>query len=140
MLFLTYINALWEWLFKILIIINELLWASAAYPEASRCQCTGLGVQPMCQNWRKTDFFNANASTPSQTCNLTNTLKVVGLKTLCMPVSATQVCLNVSQSIVCKNKSSLYIAPGCINLPLDTVLDLVIRSKLSSLTGTVALR
>ena len=48
-------------------------------------------------------FFNANASTPSQTFNLSNALKIFELKTLCMPVSATLICLNVSQSIVCIN-------------------------------------
>ena len=57
-----------------------------------------------------------------------------------MLVSATEVCLNVSQSIVCKNKLSLYIVLGCPNLPLDTALDLVVRIKLASLTGTVAIR
>ena len=57
-----------------------------------------------------------------------------------MLVSATEVCLNVSQSIVCKNKLSLYIVLGCPNLPQDTALDLVIKMKLSSLTGTVAIR
>ena len=65
-------------------------------------------------------IFNANASTPSQTFNLINTLKIVKLKTLRMPVSATQVCLNVSQSIVRINKSRLYIVPVCPNVPLDT--------------------
>ena len=85
-------------------------------------------------------IFNTNASTPSQTFNLSNTLKIVELKTICMPVSPTEVCLNVSQSIVCKNKLSLNIVLGCPNLPLDTELDLVVRIKLSSFTGTVAIR
>ena len=102
-----------------------------AYPEASRLRNTGLGAQTMCPNLKKKthatqhqlfNIFNANASTPSQTFNLINTLKIVKLKTLRMPVSATQVCLNVSQSIVCINKSRLYIVPVCPNLPLDTSL------------------
>ena len=65
-------------------------------------------------------IFNANASTPFQTFNLSNALKIVKLKTLCIPVPATQVCLNVSQSIVCISISRLYIVPVCLNLPLDT--------------------
>ena len=55
------------------------------------------------------NIFNANASTPSLKFNLSNALKIVQLKTLCMPVSATLVCLNLSQSMVCINKSGLYI-------------------------------
>ena len=35
--------------------------------------------------------------TLSQTFNLSKALKIVKLKTLCIPVSAIQVCLNVSQ-------------------------------------------
>ena len=70
-----------------------------AYPGASRGQYTGLGAQTMCPNERKTDatqhqlfnIFNSNASTPSQTFNLSNALKIVKLKTLIMSVSATQV-------------------------------------------------
>ena len=58
------------------------------------------------------------------TFNLSNTLKIVELKTLCMPVSNTLVCLNVSQSIICINKSSLYIVLVCLNLPLDTAMNL----------------
>ena len=63
-------------------------------------------------------IFNANASTPSQTpFNLkSNVLEIVELKTLSIPVPATQFCLNVSQSIVCQKKSSLYIVPVCPNL------------------------
>ena len=57
-------------------------------------------------------------STP-QTFNLSNSLKIVELKTLCMSVSATLVCLNVSQSIVCINKLGLYIVLLCPNLPVD---------------------
>ena len=37
-----------------------------------------------------------------QTFNLSNTFKIVELKTLCVPVSATQFCLNVSQSCLYK--------------------------------------
>ena len=55
-------------------------------------------------------------STPSQAFTLSNTLKIVELKTLCMPVFAALVCLNVSQSIICIKKSSLYIVMVCPNL------------------------
>ena len=87
-----------------------------AYPEASRRRYTGLGTQFMCPNQRKTDatqhqlfnIFDANASTPSETFNLSNTLKVVKPKTLCMLVSATQVCLNVSKSIVSATVSAVH--------------------------------
>ena len=46
----------------------------------------------------------SSACTPSQTpFNLkSNVLEIVELKTLSIPVPATQFCLNVSQSIVCK--------------------------------------
>ena len=56
-------------------------------------------------------IFNANASTPSQTpFNLkSNVVEIVELKTLSIPVSATQFCLNVSQSIVCKKIEPLHI-------------------------------
>ena len=56
-------------------------------------------------------------STPSHTFNLSNALKIVESKTICMPVSATEVCLNVSQSIVCKNKLRLYIVLGAQTYP-----------------------
>ena len=87
-----------------------------AYPEASRRRYTGLGTQTMCPNQRKTDatqhqlfnIFDANASTPSETFNLSNTLKIVKPKTLCMLVSATQVCLNVSKSIVSATVSAVH--------------------------------
>ena len=61
----------------------------------------------------------SSACTPSQTpFNLkSNVLEIVELKTLIIPVSATQFCLNVSQSIVCKKKSSFYIVPVCPKLP-----------------------
>ena len=50
-------------------------------------------------------IFNTNASTPSQTLNLSSPLKVVELKILYMSVSVTLDCLNVSQRIVfCINK------------------------------------
>ena len=102
-----------------------------AYPEASRCQYTGLGAHTMCPNWRKTDvkqhqlfnhIFNADVPTSSQIFDLSKTLKINELKTLYMSMSATLFCLNVSQNIVCINKSGLYIAPVCPNLPLDTAL------------------
>ena len=88
---------------------------SMVYPEASTRWYTGLGAQTMRSNYRKTDetkhqlfnIFNANASTPSQTFNLSNVLKIVNLKALCMPVSATQFCSNVSPCIVLINKLRL---------------------------------
>ena len=85
----------------------------------------------MCPNQRKSDakqhqlfnhIFSANASTQSQTFNLSNTLKIVELKTLCMPVSATLVCLNVSRCIIRVNKLGFYIVLVCPNLSLDTAL------------------
>ena len=65
-------------------------------------------------------IFNANASTRSQTFNLTKPLKNVEFKTLCMRGSATQVCLKVSQCIGCINKSNISIAPVCPISALDT--------------------
>ena len=50
--------------------------------------------------------------------DLSNTLKNVELKTLCMPVTATPTCfnvLNLSQCIICINKSNLSIVLACPN-------------------------
>ena len=62
-------------------------------------------------------IFNTNAFTPSLTFNLSNALKIIQLKTLCMPVSATLICLNLSQSIVFINKSGLYIVIVRMGVP-----------------------
>ena len=66
-------------------------------------------------------IFNVNVSTPSQTFHSRISLKIIELKTLCMPVSA---CLFkfITKYCFCINESSLYIVLVCPNLPLDTAL------------------
>ena len=120
-----------EWLRRLCCMskfINVCQWCIHRLPDAGIPVCA---PKPCAQIKRKTNAnqhkllnhsFNANASAPSQTFNLSNALKIVELTTLCFPVPATLVCLNVSQGIVCINKSSLYIVPVCPNLPLDTTL------------------
>ena len=105
---LTYINPSWKWLFKILTIINDFIRTSVAFqglPDVSLPVWVPKPCAQITKNWCKTTLFNhivnTNASTLSQTFNLSNTLKIIELETICMPVSATEVCLNVSQSIVC---------------------------------------
>ena len=89
-----------------------------------------LGTQTVCPNERKTGakqnplfnhIFNVNVSTLSQTFNLSISLKIIELKTLCMPVSA---CLfkYIKKYCFCINKSNLYKVLVCPNLPLDTAL------------------
>ena len=80
-----------------------------AYPEAFSRRTDAKQHQPF------NHIFNANASTCSQTFNLSKTLKNIELKTLYMPMFATQVCLNVSKCIICINKSNISVAPMCPN-------------------------
>ena len=117
---------------------------SVACPEASRHGYTSLGTQTMCPNERNTGakqhqifnhIFNVNVSTPSQTFNLSISLKIIELKTLCMPVSA---CLFkcITKYCCCVNKSRLYIVLACPNLTLDTaqkifLLFTIIYSKIN---------
>ena len=110
----------------------------------SRHQYTGLGTQTMCPNYRKTGakqhqlfnhIFNVNVSTSFQTFNLSISLKIIELKTLCMSVSAclfkciTEYCFGI-------NKSSLYIVLVCPNLPLDTALYLQGLNKINFIIET----
>ena len=103
---------------------------SVVCPENSRHWCTGLGTQTMCPNLKKTGakkhqlfnhIFNVNVSTTSQKFNLSISLKIIVLKTICMPVSASMFSC-ITKYCFCINKSSLYIVLVCPNLPLDTAL------------------
>ena len=86
------------------------IYQAVAYPEVSR-PCMLVFVSKLCAQTKEklmqnninflNHIFNTNASTPSQTFNLSSPLKIVELKILYMPVSVTLDCLNVSQRIVC---------------------------------------
>ena len=77
---------------KLLLNVKLLQMCTMAYVEASRRWYTGLDTQTFCPSQIKHietqhqlfNIFNANVSTPSQTFNLSNALKIIKSKTLCV--------------------------------------------------------